>query len=104
MMEERQGADIPPGQAQPRADGFTPEIGEKLADLALLSERQGDLSLALGEAHQMLASLVERHPEFRGASSELLTKLDQLARLQATLSTAVMRYSHLYEDANVGTP
>jgi hypothetical protein len=104
MINERQSKDIPPERAQDCTGGLAHEIVEKLADLALMSERHADLSLAMGEARQMIASLVERHPEFRGAAAELLAKLKHLEHLQATLGTEVMRYSHRYEDDAVGTP
>ena len=99
MIGEEERGDVPPEQVQPPTEGLTPEIAEKLADLALMSERHADLSLALGEARRMAASLVERHPEFRGTSRELLAKLEHLEHLQASLGTEVMKYSHRYEDA-----
>ncbi len=99
MMGEQEWADVTPEQVQRRIEEFTAGIGEKLGDLALLSEQHTDLSVALGQAHEMLASLVERHPEFRGTSRELLAKLEHLEHLQASLGTEVMKYSHLYEDA-----
>ena len=104
MISEQERGNMTPRQVPPPTEGLTPEMGAKLADLALMSEGHADLSVALGEARQMLAALVERHPEFQGASSELLAKLDQLQRPLALLGTEVMTYSHLYEDANVGTP
>ncbi len=103
MIGEQQQGDMPQEQIQHPSEGLTPEIAEKLADLALMSERHADMSLALGEVRQMLASLVERHPEFRGSSCELLAKLEQLEHLQASLGTEVMTHSHLYEDDAVGT-
>lgn len=103
MIGEEEQGDMPPEQVQPPTGGLTPEIAEKLADLALMSERHVDLSLALGEVRQMLASLVQRHPEFRASSCELLAKLEQLEQLQASLGTEVMMYSHRYEDDAVGT-
>lgn len=102
MMGERESAGTPPKQVRTRIDGLTPELAEKLADMALMSERHRDLSLALGEAQQMLASVVEVHPQFQEASAELQDKLKQLEHLQATLGTAVMKYSHHYEDGAVG--
>lgn len=103
MIGEEKRGDVPPEQVQPPTEGLAPEISAKLADLALMSEKHADLSLALGEVRQMLASLVERHPEFRGTSCELLAKLEHFEHLQASLATEVMKYSHRYEDAKVAS-
>jgi len=101
MTGEQERADVTPEQVQRFIEEFTAGIDEKLGDLAILSERHTDLSIALGQAREMLISLVKQHPEFQGASIELQVKLNQLERQLAALGRKVMRYSHLYEDAAV---
>jgi len=103
-VEERERENITPKQAEAHEGVLTSGMVDRLVDLALMSETHTRLSRALGESCEMLTSLVERHPEFRGASGQLLAKLDELQRLQATLGTEVMKYSHHCEDAMVAAP
>lgn len=102
MRGEQENADTAPRRAAGHPDGITAEIAERLADMALMSEKHHDLSFALGEVQQMLAAVVQRHPEFQGASAELQGKLEQLEQLQKAMGSAVMKYSHDWEDTAVG--
>ena len=88
-------------QGQDLDEILTPDLRELLGDLALNVANHADLSTTLEETDRTLAFLVERHPEFSGATSELRAKIAQLQNLHSGVSTEVMRYSHAYEDAVV---
>ncbi len=79
----------------------TPEVLKKLGDLALLWEKQLELSEAFAQAGCELTSLVEGHPEFERVTRDLLAKMAQLCGIQGELARKVMRYLHLYEDSIV---
>lgn len=79
-------------------ESLTPDDRNRLGDLALLSENILELGDSLAEASRTLTVLVERHPEFDGASRELHAKMALLQELQVELAKTVMCFSHVYED------
>lgn len=81
---------------------LTPDECARLGELALLSENLVELGDSLAEASRTLTVLIERHPEFHGASGELRTKMTLLQELQAELGRTVMRFSLRYEDTVAG--
>lgn len=78
-----------------------PATRETLGELALLSERYGEIGTAISESRRMLVSMVERHPEFKGASSELLAKVGRLEDLMGAMAHQVTGFAHQYEDVAV---
>lgn len=91
----------PPGDPQsgPAAQPLSPALGERLADLALMSEEHAALSDGCDVADAPLAAYAARRSELGSAADVLRRKVTELGALQSAAAHLVMRYSIMLEDA-----
>ena len=85
--------------SDPPLPPMTAALREKLADLALVSDKCAAVGDGCDVADGSLAAYAARRCEFGSAVSTLRQKLAELGALQDEAARRVMRYSILLEDA-----
>jgi len=88
---------------RPGGDPLTPALREKLADLALVSEKCAQVAEECHAADASLAAYTARGGELGSAVHTLRRKLEDLGALLGEMAPQVMRHSILLEDSAEGT-
>lgn len=82
-------------------EALTPDVRDRLAQLALASECCTRMSDLLASSSKTLTLVGKESPRFAGRASGLRDNIQQLHELFGKLAKDVMHHSHVFEDVVV---